>query len=507
MLGAAWQAGLVPLSAEAIARAIELNGAGVEGNHAAFAIGRWAVAMPARRRRPPRPAPAPPADDLDTIVDRRAAHLAAYQGRRLARRYRDRVAAAAAVDPAFAKAMAKGYHKLLAYKDEYEVARLHAETTRAAVDAGFTDVRAMRFHLAPPFLGGHDAGGRPKKRSFGPWMLGAFGVLRRFRFLRGTPLRSLRLHRRAPRRATADRGVRGRHGARCRPGSRRRRRGSPPSSRRCRSRSAASARSRPPPSRPPPPAAPRSSPPSTPAGKGRSMPRSSARRRRRRRPPRRLRHRRSRRAPDRGRRRPLQQRPGRGALRRPHRPADRARRRASRGRRRTLHRALEPLQGRARLAVAARRPELRPAVAGDHRQLHRGRALRLGDRADRHPLGRSARLSRAGARAGVPAGARVGAPAGAPAGAGAVRDRAIRCRTIPTSSSPCADRPVAHRRPRPPSEPVRAGQAACARPTDDDRGRGRSPRAARAAPRARRAGRRSPPPRSSVRRAPPLSCR
>ena len=68
--------------------------------------------------------------------------------------------------------MAKGYHKLLAYKDEYEVARLHAETRcKAAVDARFTDVRAMRFHLAPPFLGGTDASGRPKKRSFGPWML------------------------------------------------------------------------------------------------------------------------------------------------------------------------------------------------------------------------------------------------------------------------------------------------------------------------------------------------
>ena len=70
--------------------------------------------------------------------------------------------------------MAKGYHKLLAYKDEYEVARLHAETLQAAVDAQFTDVRAMRFHLAPPILGGNDASGRPKKREFGPWMMRGF---------------------------------------------------------------------------------------------------------------------------------------------------------------------------------------------------------------------------------------------------------------------------------------------------------------------------------------------
>ncbi len=84
--------------------------------------------------------------------------------------------------------MARAYHKLLSYKDEYEVARLHAETLKAAVDAQFTDVRAMRFHLAPPILGGTDASGRPKKREFGPWMMTAFDVLRRFRWLRGTPL-------------------------------------------------------------------------------------------------------------------------------------------------------------------------------------------------------------------------------------------------------------------------------------------------------------------------------
>ena len=186
MLGAAWQAGLVPLSAEALTRAIEINGTGVAGNQKAFAIGRWAVAMPRAAAGRLAPPPEPPAEDLETIVERRAAHLVRYQGNRLARRYRARIAAAAAIDESLATAMAKGYHKLLAYKDEYEVARLHTETTRAAVDAGFTDVRAMRFHLAPPFLGGLDPSGRPRKRSFGPWMLTAFGLLARFRFLRGT---------------------------------------------------------------------------------------------------------------------------------------------------------------------------------------------------------------------------------------------------------------------------------------------------------------------------------
>ena len=187
MLGAAWQAGLVPVGQEALLRAIEINGAGVEGNEQAFAIGRWAVAHPAEAAAAVAPAAPPPADDLATIVDRRVAHLVAYQGPRLARRYRERVAAAEKLDPELAAAMARGYHKLLSYKDEYEVARLHSDILKAAVDAQFTDVRAMRFHLAPPILGGTDASGRPKKRSFGPWMFGAFGLLRRFKVLRGTP--------------------------------------------------------------------------------------------------------------------------------------------------------------------------------------------------------------------------------------------------------------------------------------------------------------------------------
>ena len=187
ILGAAWQSGLVPVGEEALLRAIEINGADVEGNKAAFAVGRWAVVHPADAHAAATPLSPPPADDLDTIVARRAAHLADYQGERLARRYRARIAAAAKIDPDFALAMAKGYHKLLSYKDEYEVARLHATTLKAAVDAGFTDVRAMRFHLAPPILGRRDASGMPRKQEFGPWMLRAFEILQRFKALRGTP--------------------------------------------------------------------------------------------------------------------------------------------------------------------------------------------------------------------------------------------------------------------------------------------------------------------------------
>ncbi|MBP7003665.1 indolepyruvate ferredoxin oxidoreductase family protein [Amaricoccus sp.] len=188
MLGSAWQAGLVPVTEEAVLRAIELNGAGVEGNKAAFRLGRWAIAEPRAAAALTAPEAAPPAEDLAAIVDRRAAHLARYQNARLARRYRDRVEAARAVDPDLAEAVARGYHKLLAYKDEYEVARLHAETLEAAVAAGFENVREMRFHMAPPFLTRPGPDGRPAKREFGPWMLTAMKLLARLKGLRGTPL-------------------------------------------------------------------------------------------------------------------------------------------------------------------------------------------------------------------------------------------------------------------------------------------------------------------------------
>ncbi|MEM8788183.1 MAG: indolepyruvate ferredoxin oxidoreductase family protein [Pseudomonadota bacterium] len=185
MLGAAWQAGLVPLGHAALLRAIEINGAGVDGNKAAFELGRWAVVEPGAVAERLKPAPAP--ESLAEMVDYRVEHLTQYQNARLAKRYRARVAAAEAVDAEFAAAVAKGYHKLLSYKDEYEVARLHAQTLQAAVDGAFTDVKAMRFHLAPPILGKRDAQGRPVKSEFGPWMMRAFGLLRRFKGLRGTP--------------------------------------------------------------------------------------------------------------------------------------------------------------------------------------------------------------------------------------------------------------------------------------------------------------------------------
>ncbi len=185
MLGAAWQAGLVPLSLESLERAIELNGAGVEGNLLAMKIGRWAVAFP--KDAAASLIEAAVSDVVLTGIEARAAHLRKYQNGRLAKRYLKRVDAAKAIDAEFGEAVAKGYHKLLSYKDEYEVARLHRETLEAAVADHFTDVRSMRFHMAPPILGKKDKQGRPVKSEFGPWMMKAFGVLARMKSLRGTP--------------------------------------------------------------------------------------------------------------------------------------------------------------------------------------------------------------------------------------------------------------------------------------------------------------------------------
>ncbi len=184
VFGAAWQAGLVPVPRAAIHEAIRLNGASVEANLRAFEIGRWAVAEPEAAEcllaAEKKVAALPP----DPIAFREA-HLREYQGEALARRFRAFVNRFAA-DPELKLAVARGYHKVLAYKDEYEVARLHLKTAEKAREEFEGDFR-MTFHLAPPLLPGRDADGRPKKREFGPWMLYVFRLLAGLKRLRGTP--------------------------------------------------------------------------------------------------------------------------------------------------------------------------------------------------------------------------------------------------------------------------------------------------------------------------------
>ncbi len=203
MLGYAYQAGALPLSAEAIEKAIEMNGEAVAMNVAAFRYGRRAAVDPAAVEALVKPAPELANDSLKLsqsfaeTVDRRVAFLTAYQSARYARRYRGwvekvRVAEAnkAPGQCALTESVARYLFKLMAYKDEYEVARLYTDTSfvervRSTFDG---DNLRLEFHLAPPLLARRDPlTGEPKKMSFGPWLIGVLRVLAKFKFLRGTP--------------------------------------------------------------------------------------------------------------------------------------------------------------------------------------------------------------------------------------------------------------------------------------------------------------------------------
>ncbi|EEE38681.1 2-oxoacid:ferredoxin/flavodoxin oxidoreductase, gamma subunit domain protein [Rhodobacteraceae bacterium KLH11] len=185
ILGAAWQRGLLPLRLGAILQAIELNGTAVERNKRAFALGRWAVTHPDEATKILSPNVTELPKTLDQLIDFRAAHLIGYQGKRLAKRYRKLVESAE--DNKVREAVAKGYHKLLSYKDEYEVARLLLDSRQKAAAEFDGDFR-MTFHLAPPVLGSKGDTDRPAKRAFGEWLLGPLKLLAKLKVLRGSPL-------------------------------------------------------------------------------------------------------------------------------------------------------------------------------------------------------------------------------------------------------------------------------------------------------------------------------
>jgi indolepyruvate ferredoxin oxidoreductase len=205
LLGFAWQKGLIPISRAAIERAIELNGVAVPLNKAAFALGRNYAHAPetiANGRRPKLELP----HDMTwrELADRRAAQLEQYQDREYAQRYLrlvDRVAHAEAdvlgAPGALAHAVAENFAKLLAYKDEYEVARLYTDGAfQKQLAETFEDSGRLSFYLAPPIIGGRDPStGRPRKRRFGPWILHVFRVLARMKALRGTMFDPFGRHR------------------------------------------------------------------------------------------------------------------------------------------------------------------------------------------------------------------------------------------------------------------------------------------------------------------------
>ena len=184
VLGACWQQGLVPIGREAIFEAIDLNGAAPERNQRAFDLGRWALLHPEDASRALAPDVVKVPQTLEQRIAQRESHVSDYQNARLARRYRrlvDRFS-----EPRMREAVAKGFHKLLTYKDEYEVARLHRQTVAKAREAFDGDLE-FTYHLAPPILSGRAANGRPRKRAFGGWIARFWGPLAALRVLRGTP--------------------------------------------------------------------------------------------------------------------------------------------------------------------------------------------------------------------------------------------------------------------------------------------------------------------------------
>jgi indolepyruvate ferredoxin oxidoreductase len=202
MMGYAYQKGLLPLSAKAIEQAIEVNGVAIKMNTQAFQLGRLAAIDPARlagmmKGQDETIAPKTlDAMSLDEIIAHRSALLTDYQNDRLAARYRGLVtqvrdaALKGGFGDALPRAVAINYAKLLAYKDEYEVALLYTDGRfEKQLRDQFEGDFKIHFNLAPPMLAGKpDALGRPGKRAFGAWMMPLFRVLAGLRGLRGTAL-------------------------------------------------------------------------------------------------------------------------------------------------------------------------------------------------------------------------------------------------------------------------------------------------------------------------------
>jgi indolepyruvate ferredoxin oxidoreductase len=194
MLGHAWQGGLVPVSLPALQRAIELNGVAVERNLQAFAAGRLACANPGFVTSHQESETQLP-ESLDDAIERRVAFLRDYQDSRWAERYRlvvERVRKAESElkSEAITGAVARSLFKLMSYKDEYEVARLHLSASfQSELEQQFDGDFKINYHLAPPLLPlGKDARGRPRKVQFGHWMRLPMRVLARLKAVRRTAL-------------------------------------------------------------------------------------------------------------------------------------------------------------------------------------------------------------------------------------------------------------------------------------------------------------------------------
>jgi indolepyruvate ferredoxin oxidoreductase len=195
MLGYAWQKGRIPLTEAALLRAIELNGVAIASNKKSFLWGRRAAVDFRRVERTAAPAQAivvQMPQSLETVIRKRAEFLTAYQNAAYAARYEDLVArvraaeAAQRLDHKLSAAVARYYFKLMAYKDEYEVARLYTDGHfLAQLKSQFEGQFSLKFNLAPPLFAKKDANGRLVKAEFGSWMWSAFKLLAKLKGLRG----------------------------------------------------------------------------------------------------------------------------------------------------------------------------------------------------------------------------------------------------------------------------------------------------------------------------------
>jgi indolepyruvate ferredoxin oxidoreductase len=222
LVGYAFQLGALPLSAAAIERAIELNGEAVAMNKAAFHWGRHAAVDRAKVEGLAKPATSITSDaqrlsdSFAEAVERRVKFLTDYQDAAYAARYRARVETVKAIEAerapgkcGLADAAARYLFKLMAYKDEYEVARLYTDGSfvNQVANTFSGENLKLEFHLAPPLLARRDkTTGLPRKMSFGPWLLPAFRLLAKLKFLRGTAFDPFgrSIERRTERRLIAD---------------------------------------------------------------------------------------------------------------------------------------------------------------------------------------------------------------------------------------------------------------------------------------------------------------
>ena len=184
ILGATWQNGMVPLTKAALNRAIELNGTNVANNIKAFELGRWVISDPeiAMKINVDQKITLPVS--IKERIDLFCNHIELYQNKDLARKFKNTIIEI--IDDDLKEICLVTYHKLLTYKDEYEVARLHSNVIKDKISSQFSEFKKITFHLAPPVISKVGQDGRPVKREFGQWILILFKILASLKFLRNT---------------------------------------------------------------------------------------------------------------------------------------------------------------------------------------------------------------------------------------------------------------------------------------------------------------------------------